>query len=198
MQHPQTDLDPAQVSYFVLAGGKSRRMGRNKALIELDGQPLIERIVRTVPGKKVAIIANQQATYRFLHLPVLADIYPGIGPMAGLHSGLLNSDTEYNFFLACDLPRLKTETILRILAAHCGEDFVGPQTSSGIEPLCALYARRLLPGIERAVSEQRYGLQDYVASLRRKRLLRFEDESIFFNLNTLQEWKALGGDKSWG
>jgi molybdopterin-guanine dinucleotide biosynthesis protein A len=190
--NPETrGLEPDDVWFFVLAGGKSRRLGKNKALIEIEGTPLIQRLVQAIPGKRIAILANEAEPYRFLGLPVIPDVHRGVGPMAGLHAGLRHSDTEYSFFLACDLPRLDTETILAVLRAHRGEDFVGPQTERGIEPLCALYSRSLLPKIEAAIAAGTYGLQEFVAALSNKRLLRFQDETVFYNLNTPEDLNNL-------
>jgi len=170
-------------------------MGRNKALIEVGGKPLIERLVRLIPGPRIAILANEARPYEFLGLPVIPDQHHGIGPMAGVQAGLSHSDTEYSFFLACDLARIDAASLVTILRSHEGEDFVGPRTRHGIEPLCALYSRRLLPRMETAIASGTYGLQELVLSLENKKLLRFEDESVFFNLNRPEDFRKLEGSR---
>ena len=91
-------------SAVILAGGKSRRMGRNKALLEFDGETLIQRLYRLLDDDfdEVLVSANDPETYGFLDAPLVPDIYEGGGCLAGLHAGLLSARGESCFFAACE------------------------------------------------------------------------------------------------
>lgn len=90
----------------ILAGGKSSRMGTNKALRELDGLPLIAHVARTMQHvfKRVLIVADDAEPYRFLRLPIYPDIFKDSGPLGGIHAGFVYSGAKSIFVAACDTP----------------------------------------------------------------------------------------------
>src|SRR6266542_4169529 len=147
-----SSLQVPDLSAVILAGGNSRRMGTDKALIVLQGRPLIGTIVDRVRllTDEIWISANDQFKYRFLGLPVIEDVYPGQGPLAGLHSGMRHTGRPLVLLLACDLPRVG-EPLLRNLVANLGDsDAVIPRTADGrFHPLCGLYRKTCLPAIEK-------------------------------------------------
>lgn len=137
---------------FVLTGGKSSRMGRDKALLELGGQPLAVRIaerLRPVVGE-VALISNL-GRHGQLGLRVFADRVAGRGPLGGIVTALENTRCDWNLIVACDLPFLDTG-FLRVLLERAvmdsEADAVVPKTADGWQPLCAAYHRRCLPILE--------------------------------------------------
>ncbi len=92
---------------FVLAGGKSSRMGRDKALLEIDGESLIARatrLVRAVLSEPVVIVSTPG--YEALGLKIVADDFPGYGPLGGIATALHISTKPWNLVIACDLPYL--------------------------------------------------------------------------------------------
>lgn len=136
----------------LLAGGQSLRMGRNKALIPLQGRPMISRLAGEA-GRltdQILISANDIPVYESLGLHVVPDIYKGQGPLAGLHAAMTHSERPLLLALACDLPSVK-ESFLRLLVRVAeGYDAVIPVTSDGRpHPLCAVYRRSCLPALER-------------------------------------------------
>ena len=140
-----------ELCVVLLAGGQSRRMGRNKALIPLQGRPMISRLASEVGrlSDQILISANEIPLYESLGLPVVPDIYKGQGPLAGLHAAMLHSERPLLLALACDLPSVK-ESFLRLLVRIAeGYDAVIPVTSDGRpHPLCAVYRRSCLPTLE--------------------------------------------------
>jgi len=136
----------------LLAGGQSRRMGFNKALLRLGGQPLIQMVLEHVRplADEVLVSSNDQTTYEFLGLPIVPDIFKNQGPLAGLHAAMLLSARSLFLLLACDMPNLH-EPLLRHLALSAeGFDAVIPRTADGVDhPLCAIYRKTCLPAIER-------------------------------------------------
>jgi molybdopterin-guanine dinucleotide biosynthesis protein A len=90
--------------------------------------------------------------YQFLGLPTVPDLYPGCGPLAGLHATMLRTDRPWILLLACDLPRVSTEMLRNIILRAPGVDAVIPATSDGrLHPVCAIYNRVCLPAIEKGL-----------------------------------------------
>ena len=145
------------LSGFALAGGDSTRMGQNKALLELGGEPLIVRTARLV-GRVVAsaaVVVGPTVAYRQLGLEVLDDDWPGAGPLGGIATALRFSRAEWNLVLACDLPYL-TKPWLDFLvgsARKSDADAVVPVNFEGVEPLCAMYHKRCEAALRSALEK---------------------------------------------
>ena len=187
------------VGGFVLVGGESRRMGRAKALLELDGVPLV------LPAGElwlphVAEIALLGPPERFAHLGmrVLTDRRPGRGPLEALCAALASSPCEWNLFLACDLPFLEGEflgaLVRRALAGRA--QAVVPRTAAGWQPLCAAYHRGCVPLMERVLAGDSAGLVEVLPALEvdaieGEELARLGfSERLFRNLNTPADWET--------
>src|SRR5271169_1425332 len=96
-----------EINGFVLVGGRSSRMGQDKALMRLDGKPLVLRAAGILqPFVRDITLLGPQDRYGDLGFPVLEDLWPDQGPLAAVCTGLLSSSAAWNIFLACDLPRL--------------------------------------------------------------------------------------------
>src|SRR3954469_4803909 len=91
---------------IILSGGKSSRMGTNKALLKINEKTNIKRITDTlkVLFNDIILVTNDPEDYQFLGVKMVSDHYPGQGPLAGVHAGLLASPHETNFVVACDMP----------------------------------------------------------------------------------------------
>src|SRR6266496_3170841 len=94
------------ITGIILAGGKSSRMGTNKAFLRLGNKYVIEILADLMKNifSKMILITNEPALYKFLKIDIYEDIYKNKGPLGGIHSGLVNSQTEKNFVLSCDIP----------------------------------------------------------------------------------------------
>lgn len=101
------------ITGIILAGGKSSRMGQNKALLDFKGKTVIEHVISTVSNlfNRVIIITNSPADYTHLGFEIFTDFYANLGPLAGIHSGLVNSKTERNFIISCDIPLVTSDVI---------------------------------------------------------------------------------------
>jgi molybdenum cofactor guanylyltransferase len=146
------------VEGWVLAGGASSRMGRDKALLELGGQSLIALALEKLralgtdlkKGPRIAGSRTDLAAYA----PAVADNFPGCGPLGGIEAALAASESELNLFLPVDLPLLPVE-FLRWMAARAEESAAAatfPLLAGRPQPLCAVYSRRLLPGLSAALA----------------------------------------------
>ena len=135
----------------VLAGGKSVRFGKNKALQELRGKRFIERAVESLRPfcDPVMVIANDLELYLDLGVTLVRDIIPRQGPLGGIYTALLFSSEDWVLVKATDMPFLVPELAAMLIGAKEGFDAVVPMLGDYYEPLLALYNRRCLPPIVR-------------------------------------------------
>jgi len=187
------------VAGFVLTGGESRRMGRDKALLELGGQPLALRMVEKLRGVAGEVyLVGQPERYAHLGLPVLADAVAGRGPVGGITAALRATECNWNLVAACDLPYLENrflEFLLKLAVDEADSDAVAPQLGGRWEPLCAAYHRRALPAFEQVLAGKDYRIARAFESLRvravsEEELKRFAfSEQMFKNVNSPEEYE---------
>ena len=147
-------MHDSDVCAVILAGGKSSRMGSNKALLDFGGKPLIHVLVdRILPlTDHILISSNDAESYGFLNFPVVHDHYMGQGPLAGLHAAMCRDDFPLYVVLACDLPNLRAPFLRRLISFAEGFDAAIPRTHDGLaHPLCAVYRRTCFPSVEKAL-----------------------------------------------
>ena len=182
---------------FVLAGGRSSRMGRDKALLELGGQALLDRAARRVlaAAGQVAVIGSLERHAQF-GWPVVEDLRPGEGPLAGIEAALASPyAADWNLVVACDMPHLDPTLLERLLAEarlH-RPDCVIAQSARGPEPLCAVYARSFLNVARRQLDAGRRKLLDALEGLQVVHLLTNNPAAVT-NVNTPADWRTLGGE----
>ena len=142
------------VTGVILAGGASSRMRSNKALLPVSGGRFIEVIHRQLRAifTEVMVVTNTPEQYAFLGSPMVADLMPGRGPLAGIHAALSHCRTSRIMVVACDMPHLNAALIRHLATLPSGADVVIPESGSGLEPLHALYSTRCLPAIESALT----------------------------------------------
>ena len=139
---------------FVVAGGRSRRMGRDKALLPWNGSTLLDHAVtrlRAVCGD-VRILSGALRRYEDRGLPVETDAVPDAGPLGGIHAGLGGRREAAGLFLGVDLPFVTVDLLRRLLELSAGHDAVVPLSSRGPEPLCAVYRSTCLDPIRRRLA----------------------------------------------
>lgn len=130
-----------KITGIILAGGKSRRMGTNKALLDINGIMLIERVAEVLHQTcdEILIAGGDEETYGHLGYPIAPDIFPGCGPLSGIHAGLTASAYEYSFVAACDIP-YPDGKIIQIMKADPQDcDVVMLYLKDHMEPLFSLY-----------------------------------------------------------
>ncbi len=190
------------INGFVLAGGKSRRMDQDKALMRFEGQPLVLRAAEVLRPfvVKVTLLASADR-YGYLGLPVLEDQWPGEGPLAAVCTGLLAATGEWNIFLACDLPLVSPQFIQllveRVNATRA--DAVAPRTSEGWQPLSAAYHSRCRTAFARAFQEGERSLVRLFDEVRVEAITPEEmkraglGEGELTNMNTPEDWARMAG-----
>ncbi len=195
MKHDETHPSPLALSAIILAGGASTRMGRDKAWMEIAGRPLIElalQRVRELGIMEVFISGRIDSDYSMLRLPVLFDLEPGFGPVAGIERGLHQCAAPLLLVLAVDLPRMST-ACLRKLLGHCDRlTGVVPRLNGRFEPLVAVYPKRCHAFAFAAISRGQHAVQDFVRACLTERAIRAvpvsqADAGCFANCNTPAE-----------
>jgi molybdenum cofactor guanylyltransferase len=147
-------MNTTDICAVILAGGRSRRMGCNKALLDIGGKPLIQLLIdRILPvTDRILISSNDYDIYQHLGFPVIPDQFSGHGPLAGFHSAMIRDICSLYIMLACDLPNLKTPLLQNLVSMAEGYDAAIPLTGDGIiHPLCGVYRKTCLPSVERAL-----------------------------------------------
>lgn len=179
------------VTGIILAGGKSSRMGTDKGLQELSGNPLIHYAIHALSGLcNTIIISSSSEAYQSLGYKVVADVFPGIGPMGGIYSALKQSETAENLVLSCDLPFASTELLSYILEKSEGFHVAVPwQGNQHYEPLCGFYHLSILDQMNDFIQNKNYKLPDLFKEININRLiinnkLGFYNENLFLNINS--------------
>jgi molybdopterin-guanine dinucleotide biosynthesis protein A len=177
---------------FVLVGGRSSRMGRDKALLPLDGSTLVQRVAARVleAAGKVTLIGSPKR-YGSLGYPVIADHVQGCGPLGGVFTALSVTQSDWNLIIACDMPDLTRDFLGDLLRAAemAGADCLVPETPAGLDPLCAVYHRRCASHAESAIHLKSFKMHDFVSRLH---TVKWPVSNPFplANVNTPEEWSA--------
>ncbi len=179
---------------IVLTGGKSLRLGRDKALEEIGGQTIIERVIaRLTPLDTEIILATTQSNLSLLPdlgVKTVVDVYPDKGALGGIYSGLKASPSFHSLVVACDMPFLNI-ALLRHLIELCPPfDVVIPKVDEKTEPLHAVYSKNCLAPIEAMLKLDRLKISDFFNAVKVRyvedaEVEKFDPERLsFFNINS--------------
>jgi molybdenum cofactor guanylyltransferase len=180
---------------IVLAGGKSERMGQDKALLRVDGQPLIAHICAQLAPHfdEVLVSTSTPEQYGFLDVKRVPDKAPGAGPLMGIASALEVSRHDLNLVAPCDMPRIDLRLMRRMLREARHYDAVIPVSAAGdVQPLFAVYSKRALPIVNAALAEGQRSVKETFKRCRVKYLEISEPEALR-NLNTRDEFARFVG-----
>ena len=186
---------------FVLAGGKSTRMGTDKAFVTLDGKTLLARALEVARLVTADVhIVGDAAKFGAL-APVVEDVFRECGPLGGIHAALGASARELNLMLAVDLPFVSLALLEYLIARARGSDAMVTVTRAGggWQPLCAVYRREFADVAEKALRQRRYKI-DSLFDMHRTQVISEEElnghgfsAEMFRNLNTPGELAHAGG-----
>ena len=182
-----------QSAGYLLVGGKSSRMGRDKALLPFRGATLgraVAALVERTAGS-VTLVGNPQLAEIFGY-PAIPDLYPGEGPLGGILTALEDTAAEWNLVCACDMPGLSAEFLAGLLDAAARSDAGAllPAGPSGLpEPLCAVYHRRSRGALAQAFAS---GMRKIATALEKVpvQVLPVAEAGLFQNVNTPEDWAA--------
>lgn len=182
--------NPYPLTLLLLAGGASRRMKQDKALLPAPDETLIERVLAQVEGLFAEILVSVAPgrTYDFTSHPQIPDAAEGLGPMAGILAGLKAARFDPAFVLAGDIPAVDRGFISQLIAAAEGFDVAVPRTSQGLEPLLAVYRKTTVPLIERLLAGGKRSVLD-LYPLCRTTIVDIGDPGWLRNINTPEEYE---------
>ena len=197
-------MNTGNVSGVALAGGMSRRLGRNKAVEEIGGERLIERVINRLSevASETVVVVAEESRAQALDLPdgvrTAADIYPGHGSLGGIFTGLSAARGDYGIVVACDMPFLNTGLLQFMVDLAPDFDVVVPRVDGRPEPLHAIYSKSCLEPIESRLKRQDLKIALFfeevmVAYVDEDDIDLFDPERLsFFNVNTQEDMdKAL-------
>jgi molybdopterin-guanine dinucleotide biosynthesis protein A len=183
----------------ILSGGKNRRMGKNKAFLQVDGERLIDRNVRLFRAvfREVILVTLSPLDYLDQEAVIVTDILPGKGALGGIYTGLFYATEEYAFVTACDMPFLNRAFLEYMVSQAEGWDIVVPAPSDGLQPLHAIYSRRCLPAIRNLLDRNGLRVKDLypghkLLKIPPEVLMSFDkEERMFMNVNTPEDLRNL-------
>ncbi|MGP8078909.1 MAG: molybdenum cofactor guanylyltransferase [Dehalococcoidales bacterium] len=184
-----------EVTGIILAGGKSLRFGRNKAVEVIAGKTLLERVVKhlSVITHEIILVTNEDSKLfgEFNFIDVVSDIYPAKGPLGGIYTGLSSSHSSANIVVACDMPFLNTELLEHMVKNFPGFDAVIPRwPNNQIEPLHGVYSIDCVPVMKKHLENNQLSISDclkemHVLYFEKEEFSKFDPEFLsFFNINS--------------
>lgn len=190
-------MEKQKITGIILAGGKSRRMGTEKGLIEFRGKSLICYALEALqPLCSEILISANSSFYNFLGYPVIPDEFPESGPMGGIYSCLKKSKNEFNFVLSCDMPLVDSAVVWAIKEHATNCDIAVPWHEDDYsEPLCAVYKKSSLPGFEKFLLAGDYKILNFINASNSKKLKTVKgtilDPKLFYNVNSKKHLEEL-------
>ncbi len=183
----------------ILAGGRSKRMGSDKALLTIEGIPLLQRVINaahTLADTRI-IISNNPTTHSSFLWSLFPDRFPDTGPLGGLATALHHATTSHLLLLACDMPNL-TPSLLQYVVGQprASHGVIIPEDEKGLQPLCAVYSRSVLPLAEDAIKQGQLSMQKFVGRInarvvnKEKWATHAGTRNPFTNFNTPEEHGA--------
>lgn len=188
------------VTGIILAGGRSSRMGRDKTFILYDNETLIERTVRKLQNfvDEIIIASNNTEKYKLPGIAEVPDRYPGMGPLGGMHAGLIAARYWHSFIVSCDMPFFTEELAKNLLERRDGYDVIVPEIGNRLEPLCAVYSRNCIEPIEQCLQADIRQVYQFYDKVKVRKVAESELRQvgnlteIFCNLNTPEDLGCLG------
>jgi len=188
------------ITSIILAGGRSLRLGRCKAVEAICGKSLLERVIeklKTISNQILVVTSQEQLGLLVAcEAEVVVDIYPGKGPLAGIYTGLLASKFPYSIVGACDMPFLNVELLRYMIELSEGFDVVIPRSGEGmIEPLHAIYSRSCINTVRAELERDHLKISQVLDILRvryveQEEYQKFDPQHLsFFNVNSMLDLK---------
>ncbi len=189
------------ISAVIMAGGRSLRMGQDKALLKIGHLTTVEfQLQRLSPlFKEIILSTNAPGRFTALGIPAVPDLIPGRGPLGGIYTALTRVGNPYMFAIACDMPLINPE-LIQYMKERCeGYDVTVPETERGLEPLHAIYSRDCIPAIKKQLDSKGSGrVISFFPEVRVRVITKEEISKIkggpdaFLNFNTPEDYqKAL-------
>jgi molybdopterin-guanine dinucleotide biosynthesis protein A len=182
---------------IILAGGRSTRMGTDKATLEINNETLLKRLIRILSPVFSGIIVSTSSEIHFGNsdVPQVIDEKPGLGPLMAIYSCLKVSPSRVNFVIACDIPEVDIRLVYTLLSYSQEYDIIVPSFSKRfVEPLFAVYNRSILPVVERQLTLGQLKITDCIP-LCNTHIVPVGNNGWYRNLNTRHQFEAYISNK---
>ena len=192
-----------KITGIILSGGKSIRMGENKAFIQIEGVPIIKRIYDLFKElfQEVIIVTNQKELFSNFDSKIYSDLIPSKGALGGLYTGIFFSSFHHSFCVACDMPFIKKTLVQYLIEDMDDEDVIVPRTKDGLQPLHAIYSKNCVDPIRKSIDEGKSKIIDIydqvnVKIVDEKDFLCFDPgRESFINVNTPEELLSIRSNR---
>lgn len=184
--------EKVSIAAYLLAGGKSSRMGKDKGLITLADKPMVKYAIETMDaiGLSPTIVANNDE-YASLGFPLIKDLIPDKGPMGGLHTAMEDNQATYVFLVSCDLPFVPKEAFQKLIDSINDQPIIVSEFMGKINPLFALYHKDLKDQITKNIEEEKLKMQDFISETSCEKIdmqdLVLQSPKRFTNINTPED-----------
>lgn len=197
------NISAKNITAYVLAGGKSSRMGKDKGLMLLGQKKMVEYVAGQVRPcvDEVTLIAHDPS-YRQLGYRVIGDRKKGLGPLGGIYTALADARTRLTFIVGCDMPFISTEAVKYVISCASDAEITIPVTGGRMQPLFGVYAKSCLEGIRENIRKKKLKMMSLITQFDYK-LVPMEEsglevQRLFNNINTPEEFElALKETKRW-
>jgi len=188
-----------EITGIVLAGGKSKRMGTDKAFLPIGDETLFEIMIDKMLrlfNEVIAVVAEPSLYKKYSQKIIIKkDIIAEKGPLGGLYTGLLSSNNEYTFVIACDMPFLNEQLLLQMIKNIADSEAIIPEFKGRLHPLFGLYAKSCAPTAQDQISKGNLKMRDFLGKVKTKFVIEseikeFDPEGLsFININTFEEYE---------
>jgi molybdopterin-guanine dinucleotide biosynthesis protein A len=194
-------LNAVRFSGVILAGGKSRRMGRDKSHLILNGETLAARAVRRVGAltDDVILVTNTPEAFADLNVRLTGDAIPGGGALSGIHAGLTTARYDWSLVVACDMPFFNLDLIRFMASLVLDHQVIAPRWQGEIETLHTLYSRACAPIVEPILRRGGGRIIEFYERVRTRyvepdEIAHFDPQGLaFFNVNSPEDWERAQG-----
>lgn len=184
------------ISGFILAGGKSSRMKSDKALLLIQGEPLLGRMTRLLkPFCQTVAISGNNPDHEDFNLEMVRDLYPGCGPISGIFSSLKHSSTQWNLLVSVDVPFINEDFLQTMVSGIGNFDCIIPEHEGKVEPLMGLYNKQIIPILEEMIGQGDYKLMNLLSKLNVRYLncnnMAKKFPRLFLNMNSPEDYQSI-------
>jgi len=185
----------SEISAYILSGGESTRFKKDKTLYMFNEKPLISHVYDTIKPifSDIAIISNDINKYKFLNIPIYADIIPNYGPLGGIYTALSYSKTDRAFIFAADMPFLISEFISYMIQLPDLYKVTVPFWNENFEPLHAIYSKKCLPYIENLIDNNEKKICSFFEETEIRNVV--EDEIYFYSEDPFKMFTNINYEK---
>ena len=190
-------MEQNSISGIILAGGLSKRLGREKTTLTLDGSTVLRSLIEKLRPlvSEILIVTRREQKLFFSDVRIVSDIFLGKGSLGGLYTGLFHSSNQHSFICACDMPFISPQLIRFLLNSKENADAVVPKISGYFEPLCAVYAKTCLSPLHENLTANNLKITNFYDRITihvpdENEIRRIDPRLLsFFNINSDTDYK---------